>query len=182
MIDILRFDDNLGHLASGGGDGWGRGFCKCIEKAIYEEFDYVAIVDTDIILCRPVGPIFDQMRANGWKVAMPIGHGHSFADNGLFFADVAWLKEIDFVARYDWRSSHSRRLPELHCQDICGPDLHILDLPGRRNDKGDLTTDNLAMLYPAGCAWLTHCVDTSPYAALLRLNGIDPTEIGWETV
>ena len=182
-VEVIRFPDNVGHLAGGGKDGWGRAFTYCLKLAVERGMDYVAVVDTDIVLCKPVGPIFDMMRAKGIKCAMPIGDRYPFPENGLVFFDVAWLKRTGFADRYGWEDSSATRLPEWHCRDLCGRDLHILtDLKGRRNDHGDVTADNLSETYPTGCDWLTHCVDTSPYAKLLELNGLDVAELGWQTV
>ena len=90
------------------------------------------------------------------------------------------MKESKFVEKYDWRGSTFNRIPEWHCLDIIGRDIKILEMPGRRNDNGDATSSNLRQLYPNGCGWLTHCVNTAPYETLLRMNGIKPEEVGWE--
>jgi hypothetical protein len=170
-VEIIAFSENIGHLAAGGQDGWGRAFTRGLQWAIDGSLDYVVGLDTDILFSRPVGPIFDMMRREDRKVCMPVGDTYSWPENGLFFAEVAWLQESRFIERYCWLNMTPTMIPEWHCKDICGTDLHTLPLRGRRNDNGAVTAENLSRLYPTGCDWITHCVNTEPYRTFLDMNG-----------
>jgi hypothetical protein len=37
LVGIVRFPDNIGHLARGGRDGWGRAFCFGLQYALERE-------------------------------------------------------------------------------------------------------------------------------------------------
>jgi hypothetical protein len=62
-LQVYRFPDNIGHLARGGKDGWGRAFCKGLEMAIDGQYDYVVHIEGDSLFKRPVLPIIRQMMA-----------------------------------------------------------------------------------------------------------------------
>ena len=171
-VEIIQLGDNVGHLAGGGQDGGGRAFCAGLQWAIDRQLNFCAALDTDILFCRQIGPVFDQMRIAGWKAAMPAGDTYPWPENGLCFFDVEWLKQTGFIGRYNWAAMRVGMIPEWHCKDICGRDLTILPYRGRRNDNGEVTVGNLEKLYPSGCDWLTHCVDPEPYHALLNMNGL----------
>ena len=165
-IEVWSFDDNIGHLGSTGRDGWGRAFCQGLQDAIEFYYDYVVLVDTDILFARPVGPICDYMKKNGIKYGTVSGAPYTWAEGGIAFIDVAWMKEIDFIARYDWPNMRPGLFPEYRLMDIAGPNLHYLDIPGRRNDDGLITADNAGEF-----DWVTHA-PRDVYEAFLRAHGM----------
>lgn len=171
-IKHFRFGDNIGHLSLGGGDGYGRAFCKSLEIAIEQEYDYVISTDSDILCARPIRPICERMAKTGVKIAAPLERNYMFVENGLVFADVRWLKESRFVERYDWEH-FAGILPELHFEKIAGDDLWLLPLRGLRNDQNQITWQNFSTVMSYGFDTLTHCSDFSLYAKFLKRNGIN---------
>jgi len=46
---IIGFPDNVGHLARGGRDGWGRAFSQGLLCALAGGYDYVAHIESDLL-------------------------------------------------------------------------------------------------------------------------------------
>jgi GT2 family glycosyltransferase len=169
---VYRFPENIGHLNITGKDGWGRGFCKGIEIAIERGYEYMAHVDSDLIFCRPVEPIIEKLEKYGVKVAMPMGHPYLFTETAALFVSVPYLKEIDFVGKYNWEVPVAGRIPEMRCEDIFGDDLFCLPLRGMRNDGNLITWKNFDKMFPYGLDFFTHSQDMGLYDRLLKKNGI----------
>ncbi len=177
-IECFRFDDNIGHLNGlHGRDGWGRAFCAGIEIAIQRNYDALVYMDTDIILAEPVGPIVDKLRRHAIKVAMPLASPYMFAENGLAFYDVAYLAESRFVERYDWLSRTAEKqtpltIPEVECERLLRDEFFLLPLRGWRDDRNQLTVNNIATAMPYGLDWLTHVKNFAVYERFLEMKGI----------
>lgn len=169
---VYRFDDNIGHLSANGRDGWGRAFCKGVQIAIDRGYDYIAHLDSDLIFCKPVEPIIAKLHRSGVKVAMPMSYPYLFTETAVLFVSVPYLKEIDFIARYDWDHPVPGRIPELRCEDIFGDDLFCLPLRGLRNDGNQVSWQTFDRASFYGMDFLTHSADTGLYDRLLRKNGV----------
>jgi len=170
FMDYLVLGNNVGHLSRGGKDGWGRAICKGIEYAIANDYTYLAYIDADILFSRPVQKIIDKMVRCGVKIAAPMEPQYLFVENGLFFAEVAYLRDSEFVKRYDWENPpRDGRLPERRFEDLVSDELFTLPLRGLRNDYGRITRDNVGMSRD----WITHCTDLGVYDAFLKVNGIE---------
>jgi len=155
-VDIYRFPDNIGHLARGGKDGWGRAFSKGLEIAIDGQYDYVVHIEGDSLFKRPVLPIIRQMMAGGIKAASVPVEGTrrketGWAETGLMFFSVDYLWQSKFIEKYDWWNRQPKPYPEQAIFDILGDDLTMLSLKAERGDKGQITPDNVAAL-----DWVTH--------------------------
>jgi ADP-heptose:LPS heptosyltransferase/SAM-dependent methyltransferase len=156
--DIIKytFADNIGHLARGGKDGWGRAFCKGLEMAIDGQYDYVVHVEGDSLLKRPVMPVIRQMMAAGVKAASVPVEGTKnketgWAETGLMFFSVDYLWQSRFIERYDWWNRGAKPYPEQAIFDILGDDLTMLPLKAERGDRDQITADTVA-----GLDWVTH--------------------------
>jgi hypothetical protein len=158
-VIVVQLGENIGHLAKGGRDGWGRAFCTGLQMALECGYKYVAHVETDVVLTASVEPLFVTiMKAQGWQ---------AWPETGIMLFNVEWLRQRDFVGAYDW--AHLRPTdpePEWRCRDLIGGDLHYLsELKGRRDEgtvKGDL---------PADYVWLTHST-MGRYEELLLMRGM----------
>ncbi|RVD14303.1 MAG: methyltransferase domain-containing protein [Mesorhizobium sp.] len=151
------FPDNIGHLARGGKDGWGRAFCKGLEMAIDGQYDYVVHIEGDSLFSKPVLPIIRKMMADGVKAATVPVEGTKrqetgWAETGLMFFSVDYLWQSKFIERYDWWNRKARPFPEQAVFDLIGGDLHMLPLKAERGDRGQITAENAAEL-----DWITHC-------------------------
>lgn len=175
---VLRLPDNIGHLNVTGVDGWGRALSCGLRQAIEHRYDYVAYMDVDVLFARPVRQIVDKMHRFGVLAACPMDMRYNFLENGLMFLSVAYLKESDFVGRYDWESRSGQALtpmtiPERAFETLLEDVIFTLPLRGMRNDQDLLTVNNIAFSFPyGGPDYLTHCKDFGLYERFLELNGI----------
>jgi SAM-dependent methyltransferase len=154
---VYRFPDNIGHLARGGRDGWGRALCKGLEKAIDGQYDYVVHIEGDSLLRQPVLPIVRRMIAEGIRAAsVPVSgtkrQEKGWAETGLMFFAVEYLWQSRFIERYAWQDRQPKPYPEQAIFDLLGQDLAQLDLKAERGDKGQITASNAAAF-----DWITHC-------------------------
>src|ERR1700684_3743503 len=84
-FDLIRFEDNLGHLFHGGRDGWGRAFTHGVLYAIDKEYDWLALLDCDLLLARPVGEILGKMIRSGVRAAAPMAIPYQFTETACSF-------------------------------------------------------------------------------------------------
>lgn len=177
------FSNNIGHLSLGGGDGWGRSFCKGLEIAIASGYDYVAYIEPDLLFAPPVMPIIEKMHRCGVKAAAPIDLVYHFIANEIMFLNVEYLKQSRFVERYDWANPpplSRETVPEKRCEDLLADELFILPLRGIRNDHGQLTRHNIRdrnVIHPMGLSYVTHCQDFALYEIFMDMHGLsEPVE------
>ena len=169
----FRFDDNIGHLSRTGRDGWGRAFCMGLKIAAERHYDYVVHAECDLLCARPVGPIIARMAACGVGAAAPMAWPHQqMIETALLFMDMRWVRESDFIARYDWEHSPTGLpLPEQRVEAILADKFFALPLRGARNDLGQITAGNIKQAFPAGCDWLTHATP-GVFRAMMAANGL----------
>lgn len=166
------FQDNIGHLSRAGRDGWGRAFVKGLEWADRFGYDFAVHVEADLLMARPVAPIIDKMARHGVGAAAPIAHPYQYIETALLFLDMRWVRESEFIARYDWANPPpAGPLPELRVEAILGDKFWPLPLRGARNDLGTITAKNMGQVFPQGISWLTHA-NTATFRAFLALNGL----------
>ena len=172
--NVFRFEENIGAINRGGKDGAGRGVCKAVEIAIEGQYDYVAITEADFFFCPPIRPIINRMHKAGVKVASPgFATPFGFVEWGIFFLDVNYAKEFDFIGKYDWEHTQTYPLLEIKLERLFAEDLFVLGIRGQRNDYNQLNVANLANSYPYGrCEWLTQNRDPNVYLRLLELNDV----------
>lgn len=170
---IYRFPDNIGHLSRGGEDGAGRTFCKSMELAIAGGYDYVAIIETDLIFLRLVREVIRRMQMNGSVACAVPNFQYQFPEFGLSFFDVHWLREFGFVEKYDWKRSQPWPIPEIRIMNMLKDYLALLPLYGIRVDKTGVTPENLSHVFPYfPPAWVTHASDLNVYLRAIMLNNI----------
>ncbi len=98
-----RFDSNVGHGSrEGDQDGWGRAFCKGIELAIEGGYDYAVHVESDMACRVDCHDVIALMEKEGKPFAAPYCSQVQNIETGLMYMNVKRLKELDFVARYNW--------------------------------------------------------------------------------
>lgn len=174
--DIFTFSDNIGHINTTSRDGWGRAFCKGVEIAIDRGYEYLAYMDVDIMLARPVGPIIEKMARSGVKAACPMDCQYNFLENGLMFLDVAYLRDSDFVRRYDWpsrtRSADAMEIPEMVFERLMEDVLFTLPLRTYRDDMKRITPNNIEHAFPYGIDAITHMASIECYERFLEMKGI----------
>lgn len=158
-----RFDDNIGHLARGGQDGWGRAFCEGLQYAIDKEYDYVVHIEGDSLCSLRVMKICEQMRDEGsLALSVPVvGTRHverGWAETGLMFFDVEFLEENNLIEIYDWHDGASKKYPhtpEAVVHDILADELEMMPWNNMRDDLNVLTLENIHEF-----DWITHTTPT----------------------
>ena len=170
-LNVFQLGKNIGHLSRTGQDGWGKAFCVGLEMAAQKGFDYVVHIETDLLFARPVAPIIDRMARFGVGAAAPMANPWHYIETALLFLDMRWVRESDFIARYDWEHSPAAPLPEQRVQAILADKLWALPLRGMRNDLGALTAGNMAGRFPEGIDYLTHATPAT-FRAFLAMNDL----------
>lgn len=161
-LAIRQFPDNIGHLTSTGRDGWGRATMEALSYAIQHDYDYVALLDADLIFCQSSEAIF-RMMEDEHRVACSVRCPEYGWLEGIFFFNVRWLRATNFIRRYDWPNMQFGQLPELIMESLIGADLYLLPLLGSRDDGQRVTPESARDL-----VWLTHNHDPETYRALIR--------------
>lgn len=173
---VLRFPDNIGHINTTSRDGWGRAFCKGVEYAFDWGYDYIAYCDVDILFARPVGPIIEKMARSGVKASCPVDTQYAFLENGLMFLDVAYLRDSDFIGRYNWpsrtRSADPMEIPEMVFERLMEDVLFTLPLRTYRDDMKRITPNNIEHAFPYGIDAITHMASIECYERFLEMKGI----------
>lgn len=164
---VHQFGDNVGHLSRSsttpGRDGWGRAFCRGLEIACEENYDYVVHVEGDSLLRLRVMPICEHMRrekaacfstpVEGMRVP---GSGVGWVETGLMFFSTKYLRESDFVREYDWERRKISPTPEVVVRQLLGKDLVMQPWRALRADKNQVTAENVLEL-----DWVTHQHDSA---------------------
>ncbi len=170
---VYRFNENIGHLSRGGQDGAGRTFCKSIELGIEGGYDYVVIIETDLIFLRSVTDICLRMGRNGTKITAAPNAQYQFPEFGVCFIDCRWANEFDFVGKYNWKSSQPWPIPEIRIMNIVQDYLMLLPIYGIRIDQTGITSQTLQNYFPYyPPAWVTHAQNLDVYMKAIMLNNI----------
>jgi hypothetical protein len=170
---VYRFKENLGHLSRGGEDGAGRTFCKSIELGIEGGYDYVAVIETDLIFLRSITDICKRMRRSGTQMAAAPNAQYQFPEFGACFIDCRWAKEFDLIGKYNWKKSQPWPIPEIRLMNIVQEYLMLLPVYGIRVDQTGITAISLQNYFPYyPPAWITHAEDFQIYLKAIMLNNI----------
>lgn len=153
-VGYCAFDDNIGHLSRGGCDGWGRAFCKGLEYAARRGYEYAVHIECDSLCTLDIAKEVEHMEINGSSVeTIRVSSMPSWPETGLMLFDVEWLRQTNFVEKYDWQRRSKYPEPERIIQELCGFDLQLMPWRGMRDDFNELTVDNVA---DRNLDWLTH--------------------------
>jgi hypothetical protein len=170
---VYKFDDNIGHLSRGGEDGAGRTFCRSIELGIALGYDYVAVIETDLIFLRSVTDIVKRMKRTGTQIVACPNAQYQFPEFGVCFIDCSWAKEFDLVGKYNWKRSQPWPIPEIRLMNIVHDYLMLLPVYGIRIDNTGITEQSLQNYFPYfPPAWVTHATDFGVYTKAIMLNNI----------
>jgi len=174
-IDIKRYDDNVGHLSHGGGDGSGRTFSDGLTYAIDMGYDYAVTCEPDCYFVRPVQQVVERMDRAGVKVGCLMMPYYQFLEWGFAVYNCEWARRTKLVERYDWRNAKPVPIPEQKMEWLCGDDLFILPYRGIRNSQHWVDANSIAGLFPYGPPdWLheNSAQDMNTINAFLRLTGV----------
>ncbi len=175
---FVRFAESLGHFfhgRTGGGkamDGPGRAHSLALTMAIGSGYDRAVYIESDALFRHPVSWAFDQMTKP--VGCQPGGRYYDLDWHAVFFKDLRWLADFDFVGKYDWKNRvgepGGEPAGEVIWQRILGEHVEPLPIAGDRGDAVGLCSGNMDELYPQGVDLLTH-VDAGTYQFWLVKNG-----------
>jgi hypothetical protein len=170
---VYRFAENIGHLSRGGEDGAGRTFCKSIEFGIEGGYDYVAVIETDLLFLRSVTDICRRMQRAGAPIAAAPNAQYQFPEFGACFIDCRWAKRFDLIGKYNWKKSQPWPIPEIRLMNIVQDFLMLLPIYGIRIDQTGITEQSLANYFPYyPPAFITHSSEFGIYLKAIMLNNI----------
>lgn len=170
---VYKFTENIGHLSRGGEDGAGRTFCKSIELGIEGGYDYVAVIETDLIFLRSITDICKRMLRSGTQMSAAPNAQYAFPEFGACFIDCKWAKEFDLIGKYNWKKSQPWPIPEIRLMNIVQDYLMLLPIYGIRVDQTGITAISLPNYFPYYApAWITHAEDFQIYLKAIMLNNI----------
>lgn len=136
------------------------------------DYDRAAYIECDCLFVHPVAWAFDQM-TKPYGCAGRTVHGY-LENNVAFFSDLKWLREFDFVGKYDWPNrigdKQGEEAGEYIWERILGEHLEVLPLRGGRMRSRNITAANFRKAFPDGCDFITHA-DADTNAIFLRQNG-----------
>lgn len=150
-IVCIRFGDNIGHLSVSGKDGWGRSCMKGLEYCLTADYQYAVHVEADLLVRGE-----DWVRkfvAASPQAGIIAPRMHLGLETGLFIARTAWLKEVDFIERYNWRKTRNRPRPEERFAAISAGAWVAMDVQGGR---GEMLTETSERIRNSDYYWLTH--------------------------
>jgi SAM-dependent methyltransferase len=176
---LHRFPDNIGHLQDDDSerDGWGRAFCFGLRAAIDGSYEYVVHVEGDSLFRLPLRPIVKQMRDDGIDAASVLSvPGRPYCvevETGLMMFSTKYLKDSDFIARYDWPSHRMNKpSPESIIHGLLGDKLRLMPWRARRGYN-----PNYAAAEVDDLDWITHAHERALYdrfiegkPAMLKVN------------
>jgi ADP-heptose:LPS heptosyltransferase len=159
----FNFPDNVGHLSrkdvTANKDGWGRAFTKGLEIACTLGYEHVAHIEGDSLFRIKVKPETERMaRENANCFSTDVlgmkNYMQGWVETGLMMLSTEWLKQSDFIKRYDWQNRRVAPTPEVIVRNLLGNALvrqaHWKVL---RADKNQITKDNVESL---NLDWVTH--------------------------
>jgi hypothetical protein len=177
-IDIHRFPDAIGHFShkfedemspEERRDGPGRAIMTGLQMAIDSGYDRLAYIEGDALFACPIEEGFAQMRHP--FACLPRGKWGYLDWNVFWVASLQWLKEFDFIGKYDW--PNQKQGPgnegERVYERLLANHLDVLPFRGARGEEY-INADNLRAIFPTGVDWLTH-VSRETFAEFLRGNG-----------
>src|SRR5260221_10014685 len=122
---VITFPDNVGHLSAGGRDGWGRAFSQGLLCAIAGGYDYVVHVEGDLLTRLDLAKICRMMQDRGIPALAAITPNLGWAETGLVFLKVDFLRDVQLVERYGWATRPARPYPEGVLGELLGEDLFL---------------------------------------------------------
>ncbi len=177
---IMRFPDSLGHFHVDKErdpppkDGPGRSNMTSLRIAYASGYERSVYQETDCLFVRPYEEGFSQLTK---KVGCQGPTVQAYLDwNIRYHADLPWLRDFQFVEKYDWPKRvgdhYGEPVGEIIYANILGEHLQVLPMRGCRAGMHGLRADNMRTAYPDGIEWITHS-DQEGFEEFLRYTGFD---------
>lgn len=166
----FNFPDNIGHLSrrtvTQGKDGWGRAFCKGLEIACELGYEYAVHIEGDSLFRLKVKDVVEQMRRENIQVVSTTvegmripGSNNGWVETGLMFFSTNYIRERNFIKRYDWPNRLVAPTPEkvirlqILERDLDKNQFRMMPWKALRADRNQITKDNALSL---NLDWVTH--------------------------
>ncbi len=159
--ELYQLGDNIGHLARKGQDGWGRAFCAGLQYAADHGYDYVVHIEGDSLFRLPVSRFCHFMCEQDFKAFVCGVNGTKFkefawVETGIMFLSVPYVRESNFIERYNWQDGAAKRYPNtpeavIHRMLAEDSALNVAPIKTMRDDKNLLTVDNVG-----DYDWISH--------------------------
>lgn len=156
---LVSFAHNVGHLGGGGRDGWGRAFCQGLHLAITNGYDYAVHIESDLLCRLKVREICAMMERHSLAVLATLARSYGFLETGVMFMNAAAMRDMSFIARYDWKNRTPWPYPEIIIEAILGDNAFYKNWRGFRDDFSagkveeagslDFVTHSRPLLYEA---------------------------------
>jgi len=151
-VNWIDFPENMGHLNFNNLDGWGRAFCRGIDYAIQHDYEYAVNIETDMLFGVPVSDVLGQMDAHKLNIISTdmkyTPFSHNYMENAIVFMRTSYMRQVDFVKKYDWRAQDKNapgfEIPEQRCRTLLEPEVFYKHWNGIRRLAGaeDLKDEN----------------------------------------
>ncbi|HRJ12160.1 MAG TPA: hypothetical protein PKW15_02830, partial [Alphaproteobacteria bacterium] len=171
-LNWIDFPENLGHPSTHGVDGWGRAFCRGIEIAIAQNYDYVVNIESDLLFRPKVMEVLQIQQQKQIKFMTAWERTYGFMENCICFMETRYLRDHGYIEKYGWHEQKKGAvLPEQHMENILRDELFIKPWMGFRDDFSKVQPEHLPHL-----DYLTHAHDHRLY--YLFMQQIMPS--GWQ--
>lgn len=158
-IDVFDFGNNIGHLARGGRDGWGRAFCYGLDYAVANEYDYVAHIEGDSLCSLDIKHVCEWLSDSDpyWLSRPVIGtkkKEKDWVETGLMIFDAEYLMRENVTERYERTILKGKKpiYPENVFYHMIGEDGFYPNWLTMRDDCKQLNP-----LVAVSYQWITHC-------------------------
>ena len=160
-VQVLQFNDNIGHLSRNGQDGWGRAFCEGLIWAIDRDYDFVVHIEGDSLFRHPVMKFCEFMQNKNLLSFVTSVNGtktieNNWIETGIMFFSTNYLVASEFIERYNWPDGASKRYPhtpEAVIWEMLRKDyaFSVVPITPMRDDCHRLTTKSVKHY-----DWITH--------------------------
>ena len=171
-LNWISFTDNIGHLSLTGQDGWSRAFCRGIQIGLEQHYDYVAHIEGDLLCSLRFNDVIADMKRHHAGAMSTIATKWNFMETGIIFMDCNYLRQIEFLKHYDWRTickDHVPYLPEFMVHQMMGEGLlYRLWSGGRDEDnfsEGYFKDEDISRI-----SILTHAKDRHLYHHFMNVH------------
>jgi hypothetical protein len=123
-------------------------------------------IEGDLLFKPSINVAVKRMRNTGVLVASPPVRGtdklagDALAETGIMFFNTAYLQQTRFIEFYAWPGRRNKPSPESVVYRLVEKDLRVADWRGLRNDKDEVTVENVAL---KKLDYITHCKDVCIY-------------------
>ena len=149
---IVSFKNNIGHLGSTGIDGWGRAFSQGLNLAIFNHYDYVVHIESDMLFKPNIRAVLHHMHKTKQPIISVEDKVNHWLETAIMSMSVPFVRDFQLIEKYSWRQRTKEPEPEYILKDMLGGHVQYEKWLGFRNDFDQVNYNNISTLH-----YLTHC-------------------------